>query len=369
MNSLIIKGSQQKSNFNNTILPSSEKVNNKNSVKDSEGKMLTEQQAEYFKNSKVRDADGNLLVVYHGTDAEFNVFDISRGRPDMDIQGAFFSPDKADAEGYGAAVKPYYINLTNPADFDTAFSVFKKLRGEDNAGVKTREELIRLGYDGVNNGDEFIAFYPEQIKLTSNEKPTSDVDVRFSNRDTTFSKALTADEWKKYNNAITRGVDAGLRINDRSMLVECEKGDYSYKLVIYDNEFEDKPIKAIYGIAKSNKPTTNNNFDEKTIAEYITELEDRDYDNKRVLERLLKSVSKNVGRVLGRYSGGSNGFVRYGREISQSRGNPQNQSDRGGISKSDTQSVKFSERGTSLTASEENEVGKALYTLNKYAKK
>lgn len=170
----------------NSISYTSEKVNNKFSAKDSEGKILTEQQAEYFKNSKVRDADGNLLVVYHGTDAEFNVFDISRGRPDMDIQGAFFSPDRADAEGYGVAVKPYYIDLTNPADFDTAFSVFKKLRGEDNAGVKTREELIRLGYDGVNNGDEFIAFYPEQIKLTSNEKPTSDVDIRYSEKNAEY---------------------------------------------------------------------------------------------------------------------------------------------------------------------------------------
>ncbi len=42
------------STSNNSIPTSSEKVNNKNSVKDSEGKTLTEQQSEYFKNSKVR---------------------------------------------------------------------------------------------------------------------------------------------------------------------------------------------------------------------------------------------------------------------------------------------------------------------------
>ena len=66
------------SSYADSILPSSKKVNNKSSVRDSEGKMLTEQQAEYFKNSKVRDTDGNLLVVYHGTDAEFTVFDMQR---------------------------------------------------------------------------------------------------------------------------------------------------------------------------------------------------------------------------------------------------------------------------------------------------
>ena len=42
---------------------------------DSEGRELTKEQAEYFKDSKVRDENGNLLVVYHGTrKADFTVF-------------------------------------------------------------------------------------------------------------------------------------------------------------------------------------------------------------------------------------------------------------------------------------------------------
>ena len=40
--------------------------NIKFSLKDSEGKTLTSSQIEYFKNSKIRDENGNLLVVYHG---------------------------------------------------------------------------------------------------------------------------------------------------------------------------------------------------------------------------------------------------------------------------------------------------------------
>ena len=42
---------------------------------DSDGRQLTSQQQEYFKESKVRDEDGNLRVVYHGTDQNFTVFD------------------------------------------------------------------------------------------------------------------------------------------------------------------------------------------------------------------------------------------------------------------------------------------------------
>ncbi len=59
---------------------------------DSDGRRLTPQQQKYFKDSKVRDEDGNLRVVYHGTDQDFTVFDRTKGRANMDIQGMFFSP-------------------------------------------------------------------------------------------------------------------------------------------------------------------------------------------------------------------------------------------------------------------------------------
>ena len=42
--------------------------------------------------SELLNEDGTPKVVYHGTDADFTVFDMSKGRSTMDIQGAFFSP-------------------------------------------------------------------------------------------------------------------------------------------------------------------------------------------------------------------------------------------------------------------------------------
>ena len=42
-------------------------------------------------------------------------------------------------------------------------------KGQNNAGIKAREYLESLGYDGANNSDEeYIAFYPEQIKSAEN---------------------------------------------------------------------------------------------------------------------------------------------------------------------------------------------------------
>lgn len=153
------------------------------SMKDSDGRKLSEAQQGFFKDSKILDEDGNLLVVYHGTDADFTVFDRTKGRSTMDIQGMFFSPWELDAEGYGSDVKAYYLNITNPAPEGTAYKALNRFKGQNNAGVKAREYLESLGYDGVNNGnEEYIAFRPEQIKLTSNDNPTADPDIRFARK-------------------------------------------------------------------------------------------------------------------------------------------------------------------------------------------
>lgn len=154
---------------------------------DSDGNKLTQQQAEYFKKSKVRDEDGNLLKVYHGTTENFTVFDKPKGRSNMDIQGMFFSPWEIDAKGYGSNVNAYYINITNPASERMGYMALRKFQDQNNAGVKAREYLENLGYDGVNNGDEeYIAFNSNQIKLADNLTPTENEDVRFS-RDVDYS--------------------------------------------------------------------------------------------------------------------------------------------------------------------------------------
>ncbi len=153
----------------------------KNTSVDSEGNELTNEQQEYFKDSKVRDEDGNLLVVYHGSYEDFTVFDKTKGRANMDIQGMFFSPWEIDAGGYGPNVKAYYLNITNPADEQTGYKALRKYQGQNEAGIKAREYLESLGYDGVNNGnEEYIAFNSNQIKLIDNATPTNRSDIRYS---------------------------------------------------------------------------------------------------------------------------------------------------------------------------------------------
>ena len=112
----------------------------------------------------------------------------------MDIQGMFFSPWELDASGYGKNVGKYYLSIKNPAPEGVAYKALNMFKGQDYAGIKARDYLISLGYDGVNNSDEeIIAFYPEQIKSATDNIGTFDSDnpdIRFSERDPEYAKEL-----------------------------------------------------------------------------------------------------------------------------------------------------------------------------------
>ena len=232
-----------------TLLEKLQNVNkqfSKNTFIDSEGNELTNEQQEYFKDRKVRDEDGNLLVVYHGTYEDFTVFDKTKGRTNMDIQGSFFSHWEIDAGGYGPNVKAYYLNITNPADEQTGYKALRKYQGQNGAGIKAREYLESLGYDGVNNGnEEYIAFNSNQIKLIDNATPTNKSDIR-------YSRNTDVDEFDEnnYNVINTTGLKRYGELKSEVMTwdnikypnqVRCielaSKGFYMYKML--DNDTKD----------------------------------------------------------------------------------------------------------------------------------
>ena len=125
--------------------------------------------------SKIVNEDGTPKVVYHGTSEKFTVFDRTKGRSNMDIQGMFFSPWEIDARGYGGNVGEYYLSIKNPAPEGIAYKALNMFAGQNYAGIKAREYLEKLGYDGVNNSDEeYIAFYPNQIKSATDNIGTFD---------------------------------------------------------------------------------------------------------------------------------------------------------------------------------------------------
>ncbi|MBR5147705.1 MAG: hypothetical protein IKV15_00715 [Bacteroidaceae bacterium] len=154
--------------------------------------------------SQIVDENGEPRVVYHGTDADFTVFDKSRGRANMDIQGMFFSPWEDDSKGYGPNVRAFFVNIKNPAGEREGYAALRRFQGQNGAGVKAREYLVSLEYDGVNNGnEEFIAFASNQIKsATENNGEFSESDdIRFRDGAPFYSNAERAVENIKQDKA------------------------------------------------------------------------------------------------------------------------------------------------------------------------
>lgn len=99
-------------------------------AQDSEGRELSVEQKEYFKDSKVRDEEGRLLVVHHGSRSDFTIFDISKGSRSNSLAGVgfWFTANKQGAEDFGnsmwggeredAAVYSGYIDIKNPKIYE-----------------------------------------------------------------------------------------------------------------------------------------------------------------------------------------------------------------------------------------------------------
>ena len=169
-----------------------------------------------FKNSKIRDGSGNLLVCYHASNSNFTTFSkdkIGSGNGGANFgKGFYFTPNKRLASGYGSSIREFYLNITNPLDYyNVSLEEFQKMVTMSTMNIDhdvydnvTEEDLwncdlielfvaclgyeqkayyvfdtvIReLGYDGIIADDEIIAFEPNQIKLVSNINPTVSDDI------------------------------------------------------------------------------------------------------------------------------------------------------------------------------------------------
>ena len=183
---------------NGKVIPLSERFNTKNddirySLKDSEGKTLTKEQAEYFKDSKIRDKEGNLLVMYHGTTrGGFTVFDggkdywyftndkkYSYAFEGRKKNGQFYPYTKERMEKGEATPQRYkvYLNVKNPyiADIDT---VEDALYWDRSLAGLLREK----GFDAlmVEDMSQVIVLNANQIKNTTNKNPSAVDDIRHS---------------------------------------------------------------------------------------------------------------------------------------------------------------------------------------------
>lgn len=165
----------------------------------------TQEFKKWFGNSKVVDARGKPLVVYHGTNKVFNEFDGSKSgtrNVDMDSGDVFFFTDNATAASdyavgsaqfsnpnapkkvtEGANVVPVYLSMKNPLVWDFAkgnpsMPVMKDRVEAGSDDTTYLSEMVPVakanGFDGVialntDDGgpqriDQYAVFKPTQIK-------------------------------------------------------------------------------------------------------------------------------------------------------------------------------------------------------------
>lgn len=176
--------------------------NVKYSLTDNQGRELTKEQQEYFKDSKVRDENGNLLTAYHGTEANagipkeywFTTFDIDKSGRNGNMlgEGFYFTTSEEHAKQYAHTkgnVYEVYLDIKNPLELDylngggLAYNIRKinplieadiyKRDGQID-GYKVRRYLLENGYDGIHVGDTWVAFNSNQIKSVENANPTAE---------------------------------------------------------------------------------------------------------------------------------------------------------------------------------------------------
>lgn len=142
----------------------------------------------WFGASKVVDAEGKPLVVYHGTTADFSEFG------NAESGGFFFSDDpKAAAEYAGedgdrGQIMPTYLRMSNP--FYSSVDEFEAFL------MPSIEEIQRRGHDGLvilghHDATTYAVFRPEQIKSAIGNDGTFDPgnpDIRY--RDTTVGEVV-----------------------------------------------------------------------------------------------------------------------------------------------------------------------------------
>lgn len=171
---------------------------------------LSPVQEEYFKDSEIRDENGNLKTVYHGTNAEFDAFNPSNTSSNKWGEGNYLAFNRDAAKNYGKNVKEMYANITSPISnkqktisFDQYDALHRRINyGEpayredydmydndmdllwditDNGQWKKYAQDIKdtTGKDGVIMDDMAITFSPNQTKYINNLNPTDSPDMRY----------------------------------------------------------------------------------------------------------------------------------------------------------------------------------------------
>ena len=280
MDVYVVFNENQIKSINNTNPTNSSNINEDLTQEtDSAGNPLSPEQVNYFKDSKIRDSSGKLLLCHHGTmNGKFDVFEIGRyvGRDEF----AWFSPDREYTKNYSndgyKGINSYtfnvYLNVKNP--FDTGDTHQPAV--EDDGKTPTKylidlanrlnvdvEDLIEIGQEETNFGTEFFfgielfditrtsgfrdilkergydgqiamemgsmtigVMYQDQIKNIDNTKPTNSSNINESKVFTFPNSKQAIDYYWKDRNVNVERIPIKKLVDDNNLLDDDDLNSY-----------------------------------------------------------------------------------------------------------------------------------------------
>lgn len=294
----------------------------KYSLSDSDGKQLTKEQQDYFKDSKMRDENGNLKVMYHGSqDAGFHTFDSQFS----DDETSFFFVDRNDvAASYSGTTETYEAHTIRTADDMNRFiesidaegyEVVEKggkftllYEGERVADSNTAQGIYDefCWYEGVGEGDANYKVYlnlTNPLEVDAEGRNWNNISREFSQEVADRYNSLTAEEKAALTDLAEWGEYGIFRDEILSMAkAKADGGDVSADLASAYEKLggANANLYDAFSIA-------SDNFSDESINQFaVKQMNTRDYAKKAKAEGYDGVIFKNI-HDNGGYSNGSEG--------------------------------------------------------------
>ncbi len=134
---------------------------------DSLGNPLTAEQQDYFRDSVVRDAEGRLLPVYHGSRAKFTEFQhkFINSHGSAEGRGFYFTDSKSMAQGYereGGQLLQGYLNIAKPLSNDALTITRAQMRQLLKTVDPTGDEVL-VNVASTSRGYPSTAWYNKAL--------------------------------------------------------------------------------------------------------------------------------------------------------------------------------------------------------------
>lgn len=230
---------------------------------DNDGRKLSNWQAEYFEDSKVRDGKGNLLRVYHGTQAwDFTIYQMGKNGLSNSLAKVWyrFTPNKQWALNFAkqswrwdseARADEVYLNIANPKIYEA--SEFNLLSNEEKEKARDKQRKIynekmnkaeSMDYTKAGGyfGDEYSHSFYERA-IFDDLKRKYEYDKKYEWKYWKYDP----EEFRKLAEEYNRNYDAKLDYDKilkdfteyEKLKEEAEKEHEKYLDMKYDDPYED----------------------------------------------------------------------------------------------------------------------------------